>query len=214
MLPGYMDILREAGAIPVILPLTDDEADLRQICEMYDGFLFTGGQDVDPELYEQEPIPELGEICRERDMMEMTLLYYALAMDKPVLGICRGLQFINAALGGSLYQDLATERPGKPTHRMEAPYDQEFHKVLIEKDNELYEIVQAEVLGVNSCHHQAVKVLAPGLKVLARSEDGLVEAFKGEDNTFLWAVQWHPEMNYLKDENSVKIVKKFVESAR
>ncbi|MBR2756304.1 MAG: gamma-glutamyl-gamma-aminobutyrate hydrolase family protein, partial [Lachnospiraceae bacterium] len=121
MLPGYLDGIAQQGGIPVIFPFTDDENDLKQLMSTCDGFLFTGGHDVLPPLYGEEPIEELWEselldCCEKRDRMELIVLREAMKEQKPILGICRGLQFINAALGGSLYQDLPLQHPSDVVH--------------------------------------------------------------------------------------------------
>ena len=210
MLPGYLEGLEEAGAIPIILPLTADRADIAQIVEVCDGFLFTGGQDVAPQLYGEATRPTCGELCHARDTLERELLRQALERDKPILGICRGLQFLNAALGGTLYQDLPTEHPSEIEHSMKPLYDQAAHMVRILPDTPLAALLQKQELGVNSCHHQAVKTLAPGLAEMARSTDDLIEAVYLPGKTFVWAVQWHPEMSLHADTDSRKIFEAFV----
>ena len=133
--------------------------------------------------------------------------------DKPLLGICRGIQFINARLGGTLYQDIPTQHPSGTEHHQHAPYDVPVHDVDIMKNSPLYECLQTERISVNSYHHQAVKTVAPGLEVMAVSSDGLVEALYKPDHRFLWAVQWHPEFSYKKDVNSRKIFRASLKSA-
>lgn len=123
MLPGYMQGVEQAGGVPVMLPLTDDAAALRQLADTCDGFLLTGGQDVFPALYGAAPTPQCGQTCPARDAMEARLLDLALAADKPVLGICRGIQFLNVHLGGTLYQDLPAEHPTAANHHQTPPYD-------------------------------------------------------------------------------------------
>lgn len=131
MLPGYMDGISQAGGLPVMLPLTDDAAQLRALADDCDGFLFPGGQDVDPALYGAAASPHCGETCPPRDAMETALLREILHRDKPLLGICRGIQLLNAALGGTLYQDLPTEHPSRTTHHMTPPYDRAVHTVTV-----------------------------------------------------------------------------------
>ena len=213
MLPGYMDGISQAGGIPVIFPFSSDEQELEQLAEMCDGFLFTGGHDVMPELYGEAPLPGLNECCEKRDRMETIVLRKAIAADKPVLGICRGIQFINAALGGTLYQDLPSQHPSDVEHHQTPPYDKHAHFVSVTAGSPLYECLGAEQLSVNSYHHQAVDRLAPGLAAMAVSPDGLTEALYKPDHSFLWAVQWHPEFSYRTDENSRKIFKAFVDAA-
>ena len=210
MLPGYMKGIEEAGGIPVMLPLTSDRKVLEQMVNTFDGFLFSGGHDVDPSVYDETPTEQCAQCCPDRDAMEIILLQMVLEKDKPALGICRGLQFINAVLGGKLYQDLPTEHPSDILHRQPAPYDRPIHNVSLIKGTPLYNLLEKETLPVNSCHHQAVKTLAPDLQAMAYSEDGLVEAACMPDKRFVWAVQWHPEFSYQSSEDSRNILKAFV----
>ena len=131
MLPGYMRGVEQAGGLPIMLPLTDDDAALRQLADTCGGFLLTGGQDVSPALYGAAPAPACGETCPARDAMETKLLALALEQDKPVLGICRGIQFLNVYLGGTLYQDLPTEHPSAAEHHQKPPYDVPVHSVTL-----------------------------------------------------------------------------------
>ena len=210
MLPGYLEGLEMAGALPITLPLTGDDSGISQLVSLCDGFLFTGGQDVSPELYGEKPRAACGEICEKRDAFEQRLFAQALEQDKQMLGICRGIQFFNACLGGTLYQDLPTEHPSEVAHVMRPPYDQTVHSVALLPGSPLAALLGRAELGVNSYHHQAIKVLAPGLAEMARSEDGLVEAAYLPDKSFVWAVQWHPEFSFRTDENSRKIFSAFV----
>ncbi len=238
MLPGYLDGITQEGGLPVIFPFAEEEVDLKQLIEKCDGFLFTGGHDVLPSLYGETPIEELLErdlleCCEKRDRMELIVLREAMKDWKPILGICRGLQFINAALGGSLYQDLLLQHSSDVNHHQPAPYNVPSHPVELVKGTPLYECLfegigeqpvglqndqqasqQNGTLEVNSCHHQAIKELAPGLEKMAVSEDDLVEAFYLPDYPFLWAVQWHPEFCAYSDENSKKIFHAFVNSMK
>lgn len=210
MLPGYMDALREAGALPIMFPLSTDMQDLLQLADICDGFLFTGGQDVSPELYSEPPLDGLVECFSPRDEMEHIMLRYAIKENKPLLGICRGIQFINADLGGSLYQDLPTQHPSKTEHHQSGAYHLPIHSVVITPDTPLAKCLQIRVLPVNSYHHQAIKELAPCLETMAISEDGLIEAVYMRDHRFLWAVQWHPEFSHKQEETSRKVFRAFV----
>ena len=212
MLPGYLEGIRQAGGIPVILPFTSENDELEQLAKICDGFLFTGGHDVSPELYSEKPVDDSVICCKDRDEMESWYLKYAISSDKPLLGICRGIQFINAALGGTLYQDLPTQHPSGIDHHQKPPYDIPVHTVSIVKDSPLGKLLDTEQLSVNSYHHQAVKDLSPRLKAMAISTDGLIEAVFMPEHRFLWAVQWHPEFSYLTDINSRKIFKAFIDS--
>ena len=214
MLPGYMDGISLAGGIPIIFPFTEDEQEIKQLTGMCDGFLLTGGHDVSPEVYHEEPLEGLIDSCGKRDRLEAVVLREAIADDKPVLGICRGIQFINAALGGTLYQDIPVQHPSETEHHQTAPYDIPSHTVTVFPGSPLNECLGTELLPVNSYHHQAVKDLAPGLTVMAEAPDGIVEAVYRPESRFLWAVQWHPEFSYKSDGNSMKIFRAFVDSLR
>ena len=213
MLPGYFDGITQAGGIPIMLPITSDESELEQLSLLCDGFLFTGGHDVSPKLYNEAPL-ECVFSCEERDKMEEKILRKALEKDKSVLGICRGIQFINVAFGGSLYQDIPTQYSSKINHHQSAPYDVPIHSVNIVKDSPLYNCLRTEKLEVNSYHHQAVKDIAPTLEAMAISEDGLIEALYMPSHRFLWAVQWHPEFSFQSDNYSMNIFNAFVDSMK
>lgn len=210
MLPGYMEGIIQAGGLPVMLPLSDNPQLINQLAETADGFLFTGGHDVSPELYGEKPIAQCGESVLLRDNMEKLLLKKTLELNKPVLGICRGIQLINAVLGGTLYQDLPTQYSSNTEHHQSPPYDIPIHTVTLDTESPLYSLLGAEQLEVNSYHHQAIKDLAPPLSAMAYSPDGLVEAVYMKGKKFLWAVQWHPEFSYKSSQSSQLIFKKFV----
>ncbi len=210
MLPGYLEGLQEAGATPVILSLTEDREEIEHLVDICDGILLTGGHDVDPSVYGEEALNGTVLCCKARDNMERIVLEDAMQKDKPILGICRGIQLINALLGGTLYQDLPTQHPSDIDHHQTPPYDVPVHDVFIKKDSPLYDCLGSDRISVNSYHHQAVKDVAPCLEVMAESEDGIVEALYKPFYRFLWAVQWHPEFSYKKDDNSRKIFKAFV----
>lgn len=210
MLPGYLNGIRAAGGLPVVFPMTVDEGEIRQLCDMCDGLLFTGGHDVSTDVYGGKAIPGMVDSCSIRDDMEGKVLRIAITEDKAVLGICRGIQFINAALGGTLYQDLPTQHPTDTEHHMSAPYDRDVHTVRIYRQTPLYDLLGEDIIGVNSYHHQAIKALSPQLEAMAESEDGLIEAVYMPGKRFIWAFQWHPEFSYLVDIKCKKIFEAFV----
>ena len=213
MLPGYMKGVEQAGGIPVMLPLMSEEDSLQQLVEEMDGVLFTGGQDISPNLYGEKRLPMCGQCCRERDDMEAVLFRLLYEMDKPILGICRGIQCINVIMGGTLYQDLPSEHSSGTIHCQKPPYDMPVHSVKIMEESPLYDLLKKKNLLVNSYHHQAVKRLAPKLAVMAVSEDDLIEAVCIPQKKFIWGIQWHPEFSYLTDENSKKIFSEFIRMA-
>ena len=210
MIPGYLDGIAAAGGIPVGLPLTEDEQVLGQLANDVDGFLMTGGQDVSPALYGEERLDSCGETLPVRDGMESRLFQLCLERDVPVLGICRGIQLMNVLLGGTLYQDLPSQRPTQTEHHMSPPYDRPVHQVEICKGTPLFDLIQTERMDVNSYHHQAVRDKAPALQTMAVSEDGLIEAVCLPERPFVWAVQWHPELSWRTDEKSRRIFEAFV----
>lgn len=207
MLPDYLEGIKAAGGIPIVLPLDMTEADAAQIVETCDGFLFTGGQDVTPELYgvkDDTIVPS-----PERDKLETLVLSKALQSDKAILGICRGLQFINVFLGGTLWQDLPSQHPSEIVHRQGKPYGVPTHKVMLSGD--LQTLLGKEILDVNTLHHQAVKDLSGDLTPMAVAPDGLIEAARMVNKRFVWAVQWHPEYMFKTDPDSLALFSCFLE---
>jgi len=214
MLPRYLEAISAAGGVGVMLPLTSDTDEIVQLADQLDGILLTGGQDVDPQMYDQARSAQCGELCHERDSMEALLVEQIMKDDIPCLGICRGLQLLNVMLGGTLYQDLDAQHPSNVTHHMERPYDRVAHGVEVRTRTPLSSLVGGGSLGVNSCHHQAVKDLAPELVPMATSEDGIIEAAYIPDHRFAWGVQWHPELSFRTDIPSISIFETFVASCR
>lgn len=212
MLPGYMKGIEEAGGIPVMLPLTSDLEVILTIANTFDGFLFTGGHDINPEAYGEQVEAACGELSDERDLMETLLFKQVIELDKPVFGICRGLQLFNVLLGGTLYQDLPTQRRtgNKVEHKQEPPYTKPVHSVYIEEGNQLYKMINTDSLKVNSYHHQGIKKLSEHLLAVAIAEDGLIEAVIMPEKKFILAVQWHPEFTYKTDDYSFKLFVEFV----
>ncbi|MBR3711449.1 MAG: gamma-glutamyl-gamma-aminobutyrate hydrolase family protein [Bacteroidales bacterium] len=208
MLPDYLEGIKAAGGLPVVLPLEVSEEDVDQIVNTCDGFLFTGGQDVSPSLYGMEDATGTIVSSLERDQLESLLLSKALLADKPILGICRGLQFINAFLGGTLWQDLPSQHPSEIVHRQGKPYGVPTHQVALRGD--LQALLCKDVLEVNTLHHQAVKDLGSGLTPMAVAPDGIIEAFMLPGKRFVWAVQWHPEYLFRTDKDSLAIFACFV----
>ena len=213
MLPGYMKMLEAAGALPVMMPLTVEAGTLAYFLETCDGFIIPGGQDVAPGVYGEEKLEFCGVNIPERDEMDAYILKEAIRMDKPVLGICRGPQLMNAVLGGTLYQDLPAQFGEKVGHRMTPPYDAAAHEVALIPGTPLADLLGVETLGVNSRHHQAIRDLAPGLKAQAVAAEGLVEAVYLPGARFVWGLQWHPEHAWLASAENRKIVAAFVRAA-
>ena len=191
---AYVRSVVAAGGIPVIVSPLVGQTRAAELLEAMDGLLLSGGEDVDPALYREPAGPALGPVDRERDLMEIALFAHARDAGLPVLAICRGLQVVNVALGGSLWQDLPSERPGTVEHAAPGARTDRTHAVRVEPGSQLAQALGAERLAVNSFHHQGIKVLAEGLKATARAEDGLIEGIEGVgDDHWLLGVQWHPE---------------------
>ncbi|MEK3823325.1 gamma-glutamyl-gamma-aminobutyrate hydrolase family protein [Paenibacillus sp. FSL R7-0272] len=212
MLPDYMKAIEDSGGIPVMLPLTTDEDMITTLAHTFDGFLFTGGHDVNPELYDERMQSVCGELCMERDQMEVILFKKVIAIDKPAFGICRGLQLFNVILGGTLYQDIPTDMEAEQeiVHQQKPPYTNLVHSVHIKKNNLLHDILQTDQIQVNSYHHQGIKTLSDQLVAVAIAEDGLVESVVKPGDSFVLAVQWHPEYSYAVDGYSQQLFAAFV----
>jgi len=192
---AYVRAVIRAGGAPFLIPSLADRALLRVLYERVDGLLLAGGGDIDPARYGEPRHDKCGQIFPDRDEAESTLACWALEEAKPLLAICRGIQIVNVALGGSLYQDIASQLPGAGNHAWYPNYPRDLlpHTVGIERESRLGRILGVTSMPVNSLHHQAVKDLAPGLIVTARAPDRIIEALEVENHTFALGVQWHPE---------------------
>lgn len=190
---SYIVALEAVGLAPVLLTPAHSPDSIRALLAMCSGLVLSGGEDVEPARYGAAPSAALGSVNRRRDAMEFCALETALHHQVPVLGICRGAQLLNVALGGTLYQDIGTERPGGLTHRQAEPWGQRSHSAQVVNGSRLHAMVGADELFINSYHHQAIRDVAGSLEVVARAEDGMVEAVEGRDHPWLVGVQWHPE---------------------
>ena len=199
---AYPDAIRQAGGIPLLIPATTDEAVLEACLNVVDGVLFSGGDDVDPGCYGENQVWQCGDICPLRDEYELTLARLAIKRKLPVLGICRGIQLLNVALGGTLYQDLSSQMPGCLGHRQHQVSTYASHPAALTPGSRLHGIYGAEEIRVNSHHHQAVKALGQGLTATAVAPDGVIEGVELADYPFLVGVQWHPEKLVQRPENA------------
>jgi putative glutamine amidotransferase len=212
----YVEAVATAGGAPVLIPLNLGEGALRAICERLDGLLLAGGVDVHPRHYGEAIHEKCGQIDEARDAVELTLTRWALAGGLPILAICRGIQVLNVATGGTLYQDIASQVPGSLKHDYWPDYPRNLltHQVTVDNDSRLAAILGGTQVAVNSLHHQALKDLAPNFTVVARSPDGLIEAIEGHDHPFALGVQWHPE-ELVKDAPPMRrLFEDFVSAAR
>jgi putative glutamine amidotransferase len=210
---NYVTSVKSAGGLPVLIPLTGDESDIESYLDMIDALLLTGGEDVNPALYDEKPVEKLGTISVKRDEFEIGLILKAIERKIPILGICRGHQLINVALGGSLYQDINSQLPERLDHfPVEIPVNKLYHSVILENNTKLYDIFGVKELEVNSFHHEAVKSLGRDLKASALSSDGIIEAVEYQGDSFLMGIQWHPEDLSIDYPQFLDLFKKLVES--
>lgn len=215
----YFVAAAEAGAVPVVIPLFDEDPDtLRAIYDRLDGVLLAGGVDMDPLTFGERPHPQLGRTDRARDVVELELAKWAIAERKPILGLCRGHQVLNVALGGTLWQDIGAQVPTAIKHDYfpNAGYARDYlaHEVNIVPGSRLHAAFELPSVPVNSMHHQAVKDLAPALRVSAQAPDGMVEAIESGTEHFMVGVQWHPEVFEERDERTRRLFRAFVTAAR
>lgn len=201
-----------AGGLPVVLPFMTGDKALADFVDRLDGLLLTGGVDIDPSYFGEEPIPQLGEVSPIRDEMEWKLTQEFLKKNKPIFAICRGIQVLNAVAGGTLYQDLGAQKRNVMQHSQKAPRWHASHEVLLTAGTKLQGIFEADRIRVNSYHHQAVKNTAPGFVVSATAQDGIIEAIESIDHRYVVGVQWHPENMWRRNPEFHKLFKTFVEN--
>lgn len=222
MFPGYQrayvnnDYIQSVAmceGVPYIVPIVDYDEIIKEQVNNIDGLILSGGHDINPLLWSEEPHQKIGEISLKRDTYDFKLLKFALEMKKPILGICRGEQLINVAEGGSLYQDLSLMKGSYIKHDQQDGPSMPTHTVEIKEGTKLHDILGEKTVLTNSFHHLAVNKLAEGYIVSAISKDGVIEAIEKEGEDFVIGVQWHPEMmteSYYKMKN---IFKALVEEA-
>lgn len=215
----YYIAITLAGAAPILIPLLDDEPEaLRDVYEVCDGLLIPGGVDIDPARFGEAPHPHLGRIDPARDRVELQLTQWAIEDRKPLLGLCRGLQIINVAMGGTLWQDLGAQRPDGIKHDYFPTFgfdrDHLAHEVTLTSGSRLRQLMELDRIPVNSMHHQGIRTLAPTLVAAAVAPDGLIEAAEGPDREhFLMGVQWHPEVFEITDPHTRHVFHEFVREA-
>lgn len=210
---NYMDAIEAAGGIPLLLPLSNIE-DIPQIVGMLDGIVFTGGGDVDPTYYNEPKIPECQEPGLFRDEFEIPLCQFAFASDIPIFGICRGIQLMNVACGGTLWQDLPSQFEVKHQHSQEEECEVLTHTVIAEDGSLLSRILGQKTVEVNSFHHQAVKTTGAGVIITGHSDDGVPEAIEAPGRKgFFLGIQWHPEYLYGIYPIHTKAFRAFVSAA-
>ncbi len=212
---AYSKSVEMAGGTPVLIPQFDDLADLEPLCSRLDGLLLPGGVDVHPRAYGEEPHDLLGAVDLNEDRLDLALANYFLEMDLPILGICRGMQILNVAARGTLYQDIHAQRPNSIKHAYTGkPRAYRAHSIGITPDTRLAQLLGDEPLMVNSFHHQGVKTLARNAVISATSEDGLTEGMEFPNHRFVVAMQCHPEeLTVAGDERALRLFRGFIQAA-
>lgn len=210
----YIQSVVKCGGNPLILPVSESKEDILTLLESCDGVILTGGNDIDPLLYDELPIHETGLFMREVDDFYLRVIECADKLHKPIFGICKGHQALNVAYGGTLYQDLKVQKEASIAHFQNAYRYQPTHHAFIEKNNLLYDCFQDQLL-VNSFHHQAIKKVAEGFKVIAKADDGVIEAIERNEDTYMLGVQWHPEMMISRDnKDMLKLMTTFINKCK
>ncbi|MGE5417401.1 MAG: gamma-glutamyl-gamma-aminobutyrate hydrolase family protein [Acidobacteriota bacterium] len=204
---SYVTAVERAGGVPVIIPYVCTPEAVAAYVKSCDGFIFSGGGDIDPSFWLEEPRPGLGEVDPSRDLFEITLAREVLVADKPALFICRGIQLLNVVLGGDVIQDVDSQIQ----HQQKSPRYHPSHDVILESQSRIFQLIHQPIVRVNSFHHQTLGRIGESLQIVARARDGLVEAVEHAANRFVLGVQWHPEA--MKDEMSGRIFLTLVEMA-
>lgn len=211
----YVHAVTASGGAPLFIPLVREQAVIESLAAKLDGLVLTGGPDINPLYFHSEPHPNLGLVDQEQDELELSITKLAMEANIPILGICRGIQVLNVANGGTLYQDIFSEAatPSLLKHRQQAPMTTLTHSMKIEPGTGLHEMLQQTTILVNSHHHQAVKDVAPGFRVTARATDGLIEGIELASRKFVVGVQWHPEGSFREDVYAQRLFQAFIQAA-
>lgn len=207
----YLKGIKAGGGMPFIISPINDEEYLSSAIDKCEGVLLTGGGDIDPELYEETQLGSCMLVNSFRDEFELKVLDMALKKDKPILGICRGLQLLNVYYGGSIYQNIELLDLKKEHFNLNQKKYFKAHNVNIYEDTHLNKSLNKSMIEVNSLHHQSINKLGEGLTISAKSEDGLIEGIEVEGKNLVFAVQWHPEMMFEKYPEQEKIFSYFIE---
>lgn len=210
----YARAIEAAGGVPLVLPYLENDEALISLLEKCDGVMFSGGVDVDPPFYGEQRHEYCGMSQKKRDELELRVYKLIENTDMPILGICRGTQFINVVRGGTLYQDIYEEGAAELPHKTTEPRYGYAHEVIVTESTPLHTLAGRKRIGANTFHHQAIKRLGDGLKVMALAEDGIIEAVYGEGERYLRAYQWHPERLHYIDEVNMKIFTDFIEACK
>lgn len=214
VLHTYVHAIEESGGLPLLIPYMKHTEFLDEITDLCDGFLFTGGGDADPTLYGEKILPECGKIEPLRDAWDFAAAARALESGKPIMGICRGIQVLNVALGGTLYQDIPSQYKTDILHSQTNGLHAYSHSVQIVKDTPLHALTESDKIPANSFHHQSIKDLGRGLVPMAYAPDGIIEAVYSQELPYLRGYQWHPERLFDADEHHKKIFSDFITACK
>lgn len=207
----YVHAIENAGGVPVLIPMLNDVSLLESLLVRLDGFLFSGGVDIDSGQYDEDAHPHLGEVDLRLDDLELFLVRWALRENMPVLGICRGMQLLNVALGGSLYQDLESQKAEAMVHcRRELPRNTLIHSIHIAEGSQMEKVLGTNEMWINSLHHQSVKDPGQGVSISGRAEDGVAELLEVVGYPFVIGIQGHPEELYTSEPICAKLFSAFV----
>jgi putative glutamine amidotransferase len=210
----YSQAVTGSGGAPLLIPVAQNTKSLSAIIDRLDGLILSGGVDVNPKFYGEEPVTGLGEIDEDRDRTEIQLTKMAYKRGLPIFAICRGIQMLNISLGGTLYQDIANQVKESIYHTQNAAKSVTTHTVRVESQTALYQIFKRKTAWVNGKHHQAVKDVARGFRVGAKAPDGVIEAIENPSKKFVLGVQWHPEGTWRSDTYSKKLFRAFINAAK
>jgi putative glutamine amidotransferase len=217
---AYSNAALDAGGIPILIPVEVNGDGLADLFQRIDGLIFCGGGDIDPVFYDEPPLVEnLSTIQKDRDAHELELMRLAIEHNKPFLAICRGIQVMNVAVGGNLWQDIYSQYPQAMRHDYyyhddKLPRNHIAHEIRLDKHSLLYEIIGADRLSVNSLHHQAAKEIGATLEAVGFADDGIVEVLEVAGHSFGLGVQWHPEELVIEHETARKLFGAFIEASR
>lgn len=211
---GYIRAVEHADGIPIVLPVIGKHEAMCRYLDLIDGLLLSGGVDIAPLRFGEEPHPKLGNVDERRDAIELFLTKEALKRNMPIFAICRGIQTLNVAAGGTLYQDISQHTQSTIQHRQNADRWHGSHTISIKSDSSLFRIIGKRSVVVNSYHHQAVKETAKGFIVSARSKDQLIEAIESSEHDFVLGVQFHPELMWERNSDAFALFETFVEACK
>lgn len=210
----YINTVCEGDGVPIILPILANLDDIDVYLELVNGIIFSGGADLSPLYFGEDPLKEVDTICEERDKMELELFKRAYEKGIPVLGICRGLQVFNIGLGGTLYQDIPRQIPNSIGHVCTHNVWQGYHNISIIKDSIMHDIFGKEKIAVNSQHHQSIKDLGRDLIITSNSIDGVIESIESTNDKFLLGVQFHPEAMIYGNREFIKLFTYFIDKCK